>query len=61
MGPITECLKKGAFEWTKTVQRAFEAVKHKLCEAPILALPNFDDLFEVKCDANRVGIRVVLV
>ena len=44
MTPITECLKKGAFEWTKAVQRAFEEVKQKLCQAPVLALPNFDDL-----------------
>jgi len=27
MAPITECLKRGAFEWTKAAQRAFEEVK----------------------------------
>ena len=46
MAPITECLKKGSFEWTKAAQKAFGEVKQELCQALVLASPNFDDLFD---------------
>ena len=58
---MTYCLKKkGSFVWTDEAGRAFELIKEKLTNAPILAFPNFDKLFELEYDTYRVSIGVVL-
>ena len=37
--PMTEVIKGTSFKWTPEAQLAFEEVKLKLTEAPMLALP----------------------
>ncbi|GKD06025.1 reverse transcriptase domain-containing protein, partial [Tanacetum coccineum] len=40
---------------------AFQLLKQKLCEAPILALPEGNNDFVVYCDASHQGLRAVLM
>jgi len=60
MLPITDCLKQDGFKLSKGANRAFEEVKKKMTEAPVMRLPNFTKVFEVECDASGVGIGGVL-
>ena len=59
---MNELTKKGApFHWGPTQENAFNLLKEKLTNAPLLQLPDFGKPFELKCDASRIGIGGVLI
>nr|GEW21750.1 RNA-directed DNA polymerase [Tanacetum cinerariifolium] len=44
--PLTECMKGGRFTWISEAARAFDILKAKVTEASVLALPNFNEVFQ---------------
>ena len=60
--PLTNLLKKHAlFIWTPDHDSAFQTLKTALCQAPVLALPNFAKPFSIETNASELGVGVVLM
>nr|GFB22414.1 hypothetical protein [Tanacetum cinerariifolium] len=60
-GPMTRLLKKDTpFFFLKECVEAFQTLKRKLTEAPILIAPDCDMAFKLMCDASDFDIGAVL-
>ncbi|GJU60075.1 reverse transcriptase domain-containing protein [Tanacetum coccineum] len=63
---IAKCLtestqKNKKYIWGENQESAFQLLKQKVREAPILALPKGNDDFVVYCDASHQGLGAVLM
>ena len=61
VAPLTDCIKGDKFQWTEQAQKKkIDNLKQLLTKTPVLALSNFDQVFEVSCDASNSGIGAIL-
>ena len=61
--PLIQVTKGGAkakLFWSKTQQKEFAELKHRLCYAPLLTLTDLQQPFEIEIDASDYAIRAVL-
>lgn len=59
--PLTMLLKKDIpYQWSDQCQHAFETLKGLLTQAPILQYPDFNQTFNLTCDASNYAIGCVL-
>ena len=61
--PLSQVAKGGAKEklfWLESQQKVFVELKHRLCSAPMLTLPDLQQPFEIETDASNYAIGAVL-
>ncbi|GKA43126.1 putative reverse transcriptase domain-containing protein [Tanacetum coccineum] len=60
--PLTILTQKNkTYVWGEEQEEAFQILKDKLCNAPVLALPDGPEDFVVYCDASGLGLGCVLM
>jgi hypothetical protein len=59
--PLNDLLKKDSkFEWTADCQKAFEELKKRFTEEPVLMMPDHNRPFQIECDASKYASGAVL-
>jgi hypothetical protein len=59
--PLNNLLRKDRkFEWTELCQEAFDDLKKRFTEEPVLIMPNRDKPFQIECDASKYASGAIL-
>src|SRR5271155_5076744 len=59
--PLNDLTKKDRkFKWTDKCQNAFDTLKKKFTEEPVLMIPDHSKLFQIESDASKVATGAVL-
>jgi len=59
--PLNDLLRKDKrFDWTQECQDAFETMKKRFTEEPVLAMPDHSKLFQIESDASKYATGAVL-
>lgn len=58
--PLSGLTGKKDWEWGKEQNEAFEAIKGKICSAPVLTMPNDNGMFRIECDSSDFAIGAIL-
>ena len=61
MSDLTKNGKPDTVQWNEDLQERFEEIKSRLCNAPVLKLPDFDKDFILRTDASDTGLGAVLL
>ena len=62
--PLSDLTKNGksdTVQWNEYLQERFEEIKSRLCNAPVLKLPDFDKDFVLRTDASDTGLGAMLL
>lgn len=62
--PLTDKTKKGHPEhvkWDESCEKSFSTLKRKLCEKPVICMPDKDKVYTLRTDASDRGIGAVLM
>ena len=62
--PLSDLTKNGKpyiVQWNEDLQERFDEIKSRLCNAPVLKLPDFDKDVVLRTDASDTGLGAVLL